>query len=325
MIAAKKAKNDEFYTQMGDICAELTHQEYIDFFRGKHVFLNCDDPQQSNFWKFFSLNFMHLGLKQLTATHYDATKPTYRLDLYADLNNDGIIDDKDLVITPLQGNGDFRNQESIDILKVCDVVVTNPPFSLFREYIEQLMTYNKKFVCIANKNSLGYKEVFKHVMNDEIWLGYSKPGEFYLPDGSLSTNLTGLTIWWTNIDLRKRHTPLLLCKEYYGHENEYPIYHNYNAIECKKVSDIPKDYLGYIGVPLTYLSYHCSDQFEIVGRSGDIDWAENNCDFFTPPTEEQSESFKKQDKTWRVQNPYLLNPYGNFNTVYTRLFIKRKL
>ena len=281
MIAAKKAKNDEFYTQMGDICAELTHQEYIDFFRGKHVFLNCDDPQQSNFWKFFSLNFMHLGLKQLTATHYDATKPTYRLDLYADLNNDGIIDDNDLVVTPLQGNGDFRNQECIDILNVCDVVVTNPPFSLFREYIEQLMTYNKKFVCIANMNSINYKEIFKHIQNNEIWPGYgfNKTMEFMVPDSykfnreenGIKYGKVPAIMWLTNIDLKKKYTPLLLCKEYIGHENEYPIYDNYNAIECGKVCDIPKDYYGIIGVPNTFLGQYNPNQFEIIGfGSGEL-------------------------------------------------------
>ena len=703
MHAAKKAKNDEFYTPMGEICAELAaHPEYVEFFRGKHVFLNCDDPQQSNFWKFFSLNFMFLGLKQLTSTHYDATKPTYRLDLYADLNNDGIIDDKDLVITPLQGNGDFRNQECIDILKQCDVVVTNPPFSCysfdtevltnsgwkfikdvdinqdtiyslnpqtneieivkaidfikspvnggllhfhnlnmdfmvtsnhkmysyyrncngesilmsptnaedikksnllkltgfnwvgkkndifilpsvikkqqysrkeitipekkidmksfleffgfwladgccrlgnnsqgnprytvsvkqnisredyvkklfsnigfdcrvesrkdgnnnyvvynkqlweylkqfgkshekfiprefleldkeylqclfrgyingdshgeneqlilssvskklmdslqeiilklygqisrvrvvnatyrnkpykyymisltkdlkhrsfskygvpdkvkyndyvycltleknhimlvrhngvigwcgncFREYIEQLFTYNKKFVCIANMNSITYKEIFNHVMQEEMWPGYgfNKTMEFMVPDGyKFNREENGIKyakvpaiMWWTNIDLKKRHIPLLLCKEYIGNESEYPMYDNYNAIECGRVCDIPNDYLGYMGVPITYLGQHCPNQFEIIGllNSSDKDLAG------IQPTREYDSFYEiRQDGTFTKSsgkktngNPVLSgkpskgNYYINKSTnecvhsAYARIIIKQK-
>jgi len=282
MINAKKAKNDEFYTQLSDVCNELTHNEYRDAFKGKWIYCNCDDPVGSAFWKFFSLNFTNLQLKQLTSTHYDATKATFRQDLLGDTNGDGIIDDKDIIITPLQGNGDFRNQECIDILKQVDVVVTNPPFSYWRDYIDQLMTYGKKFVVIANMNSITYKETFSYIKGEKMWPGYGFNQTMIFGGPYQNTNASNrkyvqnhnydpdkgfiavsAIIWWTNIDLQKRHQPLLLCKQY--DPQNYPKYDNYGAIEVSRVCDIPKDYLGTMGVPITYLGCHCPDQFEIIG------------------------------------------------------------
>jgi hypothetical protein len=182
---AKKAKNDEFYTQLSDIEKEMTH--YKDFFKGKTIFCNCDDPEESNFWKYFEFNFMFLGLKKLISTHYEQTEPSYKLELIRDINGDGKIDKFDIVKTPLRQNGDFRSPECLEILKEADIVVTNPPFSLFREYITLLMNYKKQFLLIGNKNAITYKELFMHMQQNKIWTGYrgiNKDMWFVLPNDS---------------------------------------------------------------------------------------------------------------------------------------------
>lgn len=271
MIAAKKAKNDEFYTQLSDISAELTHQEYLNEFRGKWIYCNCDNPEISQFYRFFVLYFQQLGLSRLTCTYLAGTSGSknpvaYRYDIYGDLNGNGIIDDGDIEITQLTGNGSFDSPECLEILQACDVVVTNPPFSLFRPYLDLLMRNGKKFAIIANMNSITYKETFKYIKNEQIWLGYNSPKQFIKPDGGLQK--FGNIIWWTNVDLQKRHQPLLLCKIYENHESDYPNYLNYEySINVDKVVDIPKDFFGLIGVPITYLSQHCPDQFEIIGNA----------------------------------------------------------
>ena len=179
LTQAKKANNDEFYTLISDVEKELKH--YKKYFEGKIVYCNCDDPEESNFWKFFELNFEEYKLKKLISTHYDAEKPTYKLELFADVDGDGKITKGDIVKTPLKQNGDFRSEESINLLKESDIVVTNPPFSLFREYIAQLMKYKKKFLVIGNQNAITYKEIFPLIRDEKIWIGINSPKNFKVP------------------------------------------------------------------------------------------------------------------------------------------------
>lgn len=253
---AKNEKNDEFYTQLTDIEKELKH--YKDHFAGKTVFCNCDDPDWSNFWAFFSLNFDHFGLKKLISTHYDAGAPTYKMERTG-------MSDADVKITPLRCNGDFRSDEAIEILIESDIVVTNPPFSLFREYTAQLMEYGKDFLVIGNVNAITYKEIFPYIKNNQLWLGVSpRSMVFVAPDGSeASVN----ACWFTNINHSKRNQPIELYHTYRGHEENYPRYDNYNAIEVSKVKAIPCDYEGAMGVPITFLDKYCPEQFEILGAT----------------------------------------------------------
>ena len=230
---AKEAKNDEFYTQLNDVAEELRH--YKDHFKDKVIFCNCDDPTSSAFWKYFHLNFEHLGLKKLIATHYDKEKPTYKMEYEGGDDNDIEIGIK----TPLEGNGDFRNQECIDLLKKADIVVTNPPFSLFREYVNMLEEHNKKFLIIGNKNAITYKEFFPLLKDNKAWIGYSTPSEFDTPEG-MTKKINGLCRWFTNLDIKKRHEKLILWKNYTS--AEFPQYDNYDAINVDKVSNIPCDY-----------------------------------------------------------------------------------
>ena len=274
---AKQQKLDEFYTRIRDIEHECS--KYKNQFRGKTIFLNCDDPVESNFWKYFALNFTKLGLKKLIATHFDAEKPTYKLELTGDMNEDGSIDDADIVKTQLKQNGDFRSDECIELLKESDIVVTNPPFSLFREYIAQLIEHNKKFLIIGNKNSITYKEVFKYIKEDKIRTGYRNINSdmwFILPDTAVKWEkiIDGkkakhiMACWFTNLNVAKHNEEMTLYQTYTP-EN-YPKYDNYDAINVNTVSDIPADYMGTMGVPITYLDKHNPGQFEIVKfRKGD--------------------------------------------------------
>ena len=229
---AKDAKNDEFYTQLTDVAKELMH--YKAHFKDKIVLCNCDDPTWSAFWKYFHLNFAELGLKKLISTHYDREEATYKMEYTGG-------DDNDIeagVKTPLEGNGDFRNQECLDLLDECDIVVTNPPFSLFREYVAVLMEHEKKFLIIGNKNAITYKEFFPLLKDNEVWIGYESPSEFDTPNG-LSKKVQGLCRWFTNLDVAKRHEKLILWKKYTP--EEYPKYDNYLAWNVNKVSEIPCD------------------------------------------------------------------------------------
>lgn len=252
---AKDAKNDEFYTQLTDVAKELMH--YKAHFKGKIVFCNCDDPTWSAFWKYFHLNFAELGLKKLISTHYDREEATYKMEYTGGNDNDIEVGVK----TPLEGNGDFRNQECLDLLDECDIVVTNPPFSLFREYVAVLMEHEKKFLIIGNKNAITYKEFFPLLKDDEVWIGCTNVKEFLQPDGSIKK--FGNIGWFTNLDVAKRHEKLILWKKYTP--EEYPKYDNYDAINVNKVSEIPCDYDGVIGVPITFLDKYNPDQFEIIG------------------------------------------------------------
>lgn len=258
---AKKNKNDEFYTQLTDIEKELIH--YVDFFEGKTVYCNCDDARESNFFKYFSNRFEELGLKKLIATGYKENGHGVVLIYEGDKNGNRIVDDEEIQVTELQDDGDFRSDECIEFLKEADVVVTNPPFSLFREYVKQLMEYNKKFLIIGNQNAITFKEIFPYIKNDELWLGMSMVKEFVQPDKTVKK--FGNVCWFTNIENKRRNTPLDLYKTYTGHENEYPKYDNYDSINVDKTSDIPMDYDGVMGVPITFLDKYCPNQFEIIG------------------------------------------------------------
>ena len=278
--AAKVAKEDEFYTQRGDIENELSH--YAEQFRGKVVYCNCDDPVSSEFWQFFVRVFQAWGLKKLIATHYepDAQNYSYKLEMEPDENGQFNMF-AEPVKTPLPCNGDFRSAACIELLKEADIVVTNPPFSLFREYVAQLMEYGKKFLIIGNQNAITYKEIFPLIKDNAIWLGYGFQGGnayFAIPPGTESRFAKGVynpetglvkfrnCCWFTNLDHAKRHTPLDLRGNYYrGSEAAYPRYDNYDAIEVSKVADIPSDYDNVMGVPITFLDKHCPEQFEIVG------------------------------------------------------------
>ena len=268
---AKNVKNDEFYTQLPDIENELKH--YSHHFKDKVVFLNCDDPEESNFWRFFSLNFEKLGLKKLIATHFETDKPSYKLEIVRDINNDGKINQLDTIKTPLTQNGDFRSPECIEILKEADIVVTNPPFSLFREYVEQLMNYDKKFLIVGPMNAITYKEIFPLLKNNKMWLGYTTVKEFIQPDGTIKN--FGNINWYTNLDIKKRHDDIILFKKY--NAKDYPKYDNYDAINVDKVSEIPEDYYGAMGVPITFLDKYNPEQFEILGISNSARWIGYEC------------------------------------------------
>lgn len=275
---ANKAKEDEFYTQITDIEKEMRH--YKEYFRGKVVFCNCDDPEYSNFWRYFQLNFYDLGLKQLISTHYEEEKPSYRMDIVSTDSGEqcGI---PDYVKTPLKQNGDFRSPECIEILKEADIVITNPPFSLFREYVAQLMEYEKQFIIIGNQNAITYKEIYTLLQANKMWLGYNSGDmEFVVPshyepratryreENGIKYRSMGNVCWFSNIDVAKRHEDIILYKSYTP--EEYPKYDNYDGIDVKRVELIPADYWGVMGVPITFMYKHNPEQFEIVKfRKGD--------------------------------------------------------
>jgi len=269
---ANAAKKDEFYTQLSDIEKELGN--YKSYLQDKIVFCNCDDPEESNFWNYFALNFEFLGLKKLVSTHFEYEKPSYKLEIVKDINGDGKINKLDTIKTPLKENGDFRSPECIEILKEADIVVTNPPFSLFRHYVTQLMEYDKKFIIIGNQNAITYKEIFELIKENKLWLGVDNGGTkwFEVPDHYDITTESrkkiengkkffsmGSIMWFTNLEHKKRHEDLTIYKTYY--ESEYPKYDNYDAINVNKVSDIPVDYAGGMGVPITFLDKYNPDAY----------------------------------------------------------------
>ena len=263
--SAKTAKNDEFYTQLSDIENELKY--YRKHFVGKVIYCNCDDARESNFFKFFSMNFEFLGLKKLIATGYKADGKGVKLVYEGDKNGNKIPDYDEIGVTELEGNGDFRSAECIELLKESDIVVTNPPFSLFREYVAQLVEYGKQFIIIGNKNAITYKEIFPLIKENKLWLGVCSPNEYRLPNGEITKQVNGLCKWFTNLDHERRNQPLDLYMKY---SNEYfPKYDNYNAININKTCEIPMDYDGVMGVPITFLDKYNPNQFEIVGLFGD--------------------------------------------------------
>ena len=265
---AKKQKNDEFYTQLIDIENELKH--YKEHFRNKVVYCNCDDPIESNFFKYFSLNFEHLGLKKLISTGYKENGKGVVYVYEGDKNGNRMPDLEEIEVKELQGNGDFRSAECIEFLKESDIVVTNPPFSLFREYVATLVEYSKQFLIIGNKNAITYKEIFPLIKENKMWLGISSPNEYRLPNGEITKQVNGLCKWFTNLEHKKRNYPLDLYMKY---SNEYyPKYDNYDAIEVSKTCEIPMDYEGVMGVPITFLDKYNPNQFEIIKfRKGNDD------------------------------------------------------
>ena len=304
--SAKRAKKDEFYTQMSDIERELQH--YWSHFRGKTVLCNCDDPYESNFFKYFALRFNQLGLRKLICTCYNGSpvqgnelpllfkwddeepkRIAYKVEIteVRDLNGDGAVDLSDVqyllqndknVISTLE-TGDFRSRECIELLRQSDIVVTNPPFSLFREYIGQLVKYGKKFLIIGNQNNVTYKEIFPLLMQNKIWLGY-KSGDmsfrvppysepratrYWVDENGQKWRSLGNICWYTNLDHKKRHEEIdLVCL--YSPE-EYPKYDNYNAIDVSKIANIPCNYDGAMGVPITFLNKYNPQQFEILNAN----------------------------------------------------------
>ncbi|MDR0873589.1 MAG: adenine-specific methyltransferase EcoRI family protein [Prevotellaceae bacterium] len=308
--AASKAKNDEFYTQISDISKECSH--YKGHFEGKTIFCNCDDPYESDFFKYFALNFNHLGLKKLMASCYigspiantqlslfdyesaenKTTKSPHKIEIteMADENAgdmkglplvEYVLRNRKNALTRLQGDGDFRSPECVEMLKEADIVITNPPFSLFREYVAQLMEYKKRFLILGNMNALTYKEIFPLIKENKLWLGTDNGGTkwFQVPphyDIKTETRIKiengikyfsmGSIMWFTNLDHKKRHEDIILFRQYTS--KEYPKYDNYDAINVDKYIDIPVDYYGVMGVPVTFLDKYNPDQFEIVGNLG---------------------------------------------------------
>ena len=333
---AAKAKNDEFYTQLADIEKEL--KRYKDQFREKVVYCNCDDPFESNFFKYFAANFNALGLKKLITTSYtkspiaggqlplfevEGLKPSgkepFKIEIneVPDTDGDGAINLDDVkfllkhnknIATPLRGAGDFRSDECMGLLKEVDIVCTNPPFSLFREYVAQLMERGKKFLIIGNDNAIAYKEFFVFIKGNKVWTGYSKVKEFRQPDGTIKK--FGNVGWYTNLDTTKRHEKLTLYKKF--NLIEYPKYVNYDAIEVSKVAEIPTDYDGEMGVPITFLDKYNPDQFEIIGSSLFLGKPMKN---FVP-----KDSFVQGGPRF-----YLANGNGTYRRLYDRLVISRKM
>ena len=316
--SARTAKTDEFYTQLVDIEKELKH--YKDQFRGKVVYCNCDDPFESNFFKYFAANFNALGLKKLITTSYvkspivggqlplfevEGLKPSgkepFKIEIkkVPDTDKDGAInlDDVEYLLkhdkntaTPLKGNGDFRSEECIKLLKEADIVVTNPPFSLFREYVAQLMEHKKKFLILGDQNAITYKETFSYVKDDKLWVGYDNGGTkwFQVPmDYDISTESRkkivngvkyfsmGRILWFTNLDTTKRHENIVLYKKYTP--EEFSKYDNYDVINVDKVSDIPMNYNSVMGVPITFVDKYNPKQFQILGVANSARWIGYKC------------------------------------------------
>jgi len=282
--AAKAIKQDEFYTQLSDIEKEL--RNYTAHFKGKTILCNCDDPLVSNFFHYFSHNFEKLKLKRLITTCYKSnsadlfSKHDFEYGKYlvyeGDKNGNRLPDPDEIGIHELKGDGDFRSPECVTLLKQADIVVTNPPFSLFREYVDQLIEHDKKFLIIGNHNAISYKEIFSMIKEDRMWLGYTHPIAFVVPDhyemrevrswrSEDGTNWRSLgnACWFTNFDIQKRHEELITVRSY--NAADYPQYDNYNAIEVSRYKDIPRDYQGVLGVPVTFLDHYNPEQFEILG------------------------------------------------------------
>ena len=317
---AKIQKNDEFYTQLSDVSKELMH--YKKHFENKVILCNCDDPTYSAFWKYFHLNFKQLGLKKLISTHYDKAEPTYKMIYEGGDDNDIEVGVK----TPLESNGDFRNQECIELVKEADIIVTNPPFSLFREYMTQLIKYNKSFIIWGNNNAISYKEIFPLLKENKVWLWYLtnttcvfRVGAGYKYDEKITTQINdgykygkvpAISVF-TNLDIKKRHEKLVLWKTY--SITEYPQYVNYDAINVDKVSEIPCDYAGVMGVPISFLSNYNPDEFEIIGNSLEL-------------CKKMSSIAQKGTYMQGGIRPYIEMKNGTFRykRLYDRIFIRKK-
>lgn len=357
----KKAKKDEFYTQLTDIERELQH--YWPHFRDKVVLCNCDDPYESNFFKYFALRFNQLGLKKLICTCYNGSpvqgnelmidwgdfedepkKIAYKVEIteVKDLNGDGAVDLSDVryllqndrnMLSTLK-TGDFRDPECIELLKQADIVVTNPPFSLFREYFAQLIEFKKNFLIVGHQNAIKYKEIFPLIQGNRVWLGYGFKGgaaHFYSPYEDTATagnhkkdmiRVSGVN-WFTNLEIPKRHEYMdLICK--YSPE-EYPTYENYNAIDVKSTSDIPYDYAGLMGVPITFLDKYNPDQFELIGNTSDTDWLRSVG--VKAMGQDTIDNLRKQGNKAHVtanMNSLYIKQNGKVSLPYARIIIRNK-
>ena len=291
--SAKKAKNDEFYTRITDVEKELKY--YKDFFKGKKVLCNCNDGKIDGVWsafaQYFSMNFEHLGLKKLTCVSYNEDGHGMKYVYEGDKNGNRIADDFEWEVSELDGHGDFSDEEGQQMMQGCDVVVTNPPFSLFRNFVAQLVKYDKKFLIIGNMNAITYKEIFPLIKENKVWMGatcfnggathfiapselydaekMSNPKNAYFENGKFMWRVNGVR-WFTNINHTKRNTPLDLYKKYSA--DEYPKYDNYDAIEVSKFADTPMDYDGVMGVPISMVDKYCPTQFEILGIANNVRW-----------------------------------------------------
>lgn len=336
---AKKAKKDEFYTQLTDIEKELRH--YTEHFRGKTVLCNCDDPKVSNFFVFFVRFFHELGLKRLITTCYKNNQP----DLFSQNDCEQAVwldyrggDDNNPDVTkvaatamPLRGDGDFRSTECIELLKEADIVVTNPPFSLFREYVAQLIKYDKKFLIVGHQNALKYKEIFPLIKDNKIWLGYGFNGgaghfinHHYEDYASAGNHIEGMirvsgVTWYTNLEHKKRYEFLDLYKTY--NPDEYPKFENFDAINVNKTSDIPMDYDGMMGVPITFMDKYNPNQFEIIG----VGMANLGLSIGIQPYKPEHKVYRKKiQKCGAVDGDLYMMIDGEVVVPYTRIIIKRK-
>ena len=336
---AKKNKKDEFYTQLTDIENELRH--YKKHFKGKVIYCNCDDPRVSNFFHYFSYRFEQLGIKKLIATCYknqnadlfsqnDSDKAIY-LEYTGDKNGNRIPDPEEIGIKELKGDGDFRSQESIDLVKEADIVVTNPPFSLFREYVAQLIEYDKKFIIVGHQNAISYKEIFKLMKENKVWLGYGFKGgaahfintqyEDYATAGNHKDGMIRVSgvHWFTSLDISKRHEDLILYKPYTT--EEYPTYENFNAINVNKTKDIPINYKGFMGVPITFLDKYNPDQFELIG----LGISNSGIEIGVKPYKPEHKKFRKEvQKRGAVNGDLYMMENGEVKVPYARVIIKNK-
>ena len=336
---AKKNKKDEFYTQLQDIEREL--KNYKSHFEGKVVYCNCDDPRVSNFFHYFSYNFEHLGLKKLIATCYksqsidlfsanDCEKAVY-LEYFGDKNKNKIPDLEEIQVNHLKGDGDFRSLECIELLKEADIVVTNPPFSLFREYVSQLIEYKKDFLIIGHQNAVKYKEIFPLMRDNKIWLGFGFKGsaghfinDTYENYATASDKKDGMirvsgVHWFTNLDIKKRHEDLILYKKYTP--EEYPKYENFDAINVDVTKEIPCDYQGLMGVPITFMDKYNPDQFEIIG----VGIAKLGLEIGILPYKPEHKKYRKEvQKRGAVDGDLYMMNGGEVVVPYSRIIIKNK-
>jgi hypothetical protein len=336
---AKTSKKDEFYTQLSDIEREMKH--YKHHFKDKVIYCNCDDPRISNFFQYFALNFEKLGLKKLITTCYknqdidlfsqNKSEKAIYLEYTGDKNGNFIPDIEEIGINYLKGDGDFRSEESIELLKEADIVVSNPPFSLFREYVSQLIEYDKKFIIIGHQNAISYKETFKLMKDDKLWLGYGFKGgaahfinKYYEDYATAGDHQEGMirvsgVVWFTNLDINKRHENLILVKNY--NEEEYPKYENFDAINIDKTKDIPLDYNGYMGVPITFLDKYNPDQFELIGLGISNSGIEIGVQTYKP---EHKKYRKEIQKRGAVDGDLYMMINNEVVVPYARIIIKNK-
>ncbi len=331
---AKQQKKDEFYTQLIDIENELKH--YKDQFRGKVVFCNCDDPKESNFVRYFSMKFEELGLKKLIATHYKEAnlftqELPYKLEYTGDKDGNRMPDPNEF-ITKMISDGDFRSQECTELLKEADIIVTNPPFSLFREYVSQLIENDKKFLIIGNTNALTYREIFKLIKDDRLRTGYTNfnVGMFFIvpsdwekfhhvDDKGNKIARVSTSCWFTNLEVEKHKDMITLYKRY--SEKEYPKYENYDAIEVAKVSEIPIDYPGAMGVPITFIDKYNPKQFEIIG----LGISNSGIEAGVKPYKEEHKKYRKEvQKRGAVDGDLYMITKGIVDVPYARIIIKNK-